>query len=468
MRRDSSFTPPPLRRELLDLFWLTLPILGGQLATTLMGFADTSMAGRASAIDLAAVGIGASLWIPLFVFIRGIMLALNPLVAQLQGGERFDQIGPLVRQGGWVGLFTALTTILLLRWVDYPLAWLAVDAAIIPVTKAYLEALYWGIPAICLFQVLVCYCEGLADTKAGLIFGLIGLAINVPANFLLIYGKLGLPALGAVGCGYATSLAYWVMLILLGLYVHRSNRHRRHALFCRLERPQLAPLSQILRLGVPIGLAIFSEATLFTLIALLIGFMGPEVVAGHQLSLNFASIVFMLPLSLSIANTIRVGQALGAGDAELARFKAYVGVGTSAAFALVTASLVLLLPEQIASIYSRDPAVIAIAVKLLFFTAIYQISDAIQLASTGALRGYKDTKGPMLIALTAYWLIALPLGCTLGLTHWLGEPSGPVGLWQGLVLGLTLAAVLQSRRLYLISQRRIAKQHALHAQPPVV
>lgn len=458
MPSSNRFTTPPLGRELADLLWLTLPILGGQLATTLMSFADTSMAGRASAVDLAAIGIASSLWFPVFVFVRGILLALNPLVAQLQGAGQFEKIGPLIRQGGWIGLLCAAIAIGLLQFAEYPLYWLEVDPVIIPVAKEYLMALCWGVPAICLFQVLVCYCEGLADTKAGMIFGLAGLALNIPANYVLIYGKLGFPQLGAVGCGYATALAYWLMLGLITFYVKRSNRHRQHRIIQRPERPCGAQLGSILHLGLPIGMAIFSECTLFTIIALLIGFMGPEVVAGHQLSLNFASILFMLPLSLSIANTIRVGQALGAGDAELARFKAYVGVGTAVSIALISATVVLLLPQLIASIYTRDPAVIEIAIQLLFFVAIYQISDSIQLASTGALRGYKDTKWPMVIALCAYWAIALPVGCLLGITSVFGEATGPVGLWQGLVLGLSLAALFQSRRLFLVSRKAIIAQ----------
>lgn len=455
MSSCSHATRPPLGRELRDLLWLTLPILGGQLAATLMGFVDTSMAGQASAIDLAAIGIGTSLWMPIYVFVRGILLALTPLVAQQIGAGHFREIGPLVRQGLWVGLFTSFLAIFLLQYAEHPLVWLDVDPGIIPVAKGYLVALCWGIPAICLFQVLSSYCEGLADTKAGMVFGLIGLLVNIPANYVLIYGKFGFPELGAVGCGYATALAYWVMLGLIACYVHRSNRHRQHRILVRAEAPNGAQLGTILRLGLPIGTAIFSECTLFTMIALLIGFMGPEVVAGHQISLNFASIIFMLPLSLSIANTIRVGQALGAGDPVLARFKAYVGVFTAALIALLSASLILLAPHLIAAVYTQDEAVIAIAVQLLFFTAIYQISDAIQLASTGALRGYKDTKWPMVIALSAYWLIALPIGYTLGITALISDPTGPVGLWQGLVLGLTLAAILQSYRLHRVSRRAI-------------
>lgn len=456
MTRSVHHARPSLGRELCDLLWLTLPILGGQLATTLMTFADTSMAGQASAIDLAAVGIGASLWMPIYVFVRGILIALTPLVAHEQGAGQFQNIGPLVRQGVWVGLLTSVLSIGLLQFASIPLIWLEVDPVIIPVAQNYLFALCWGVPAICLFQVFVSYCEGLADTKAGMIFGLAGLALNIPANYILIYGKFGFPALGAVGCGYATALSYWLMLGLLLLYIQYSSRHRHHKILARPEAPSREQLSSILRLGLPIGMAFFSECSLFAIIALLIGFMGPETVAGHQISLNFASLIFMLPLSLSIASTIRVGQSIGSGQPILARYQAYIGVGCSALIALITASLVLLLPHLIAAIYSQDPVVIEIAVHLLFFTALYQLSDAVQLASTGALRGYKDTKWPMVIALSCYWVIALPLGVLLGITDLIAQPSGPVGLWQGLVVGLTLAALFQSYRLYRVSHNAIA------------
>jgi MATE family multidrug resistance protein len=231
-------------------------------------------------------------------------------------------------------------------------------------------------------------------------------------------------------------------------------------LFSRFDWPQWAVIKRLLGIGLPIGIAVFAESSIFAVIALLIGSLGATVVAGHQIALNFSSLVFMIPYSLGMAVTVRVGQALGREEPREARFAAGVGMGTALAYACLSASLMLLLREPIAAIYTADPTVIHVAAMLIVYSALFQFSDAIQVTAAGALRGYQDTRVTMILTLFAYWGIGLPVGYALGLTDWFGTPSGPSGLWQGLIVGLSCAALMLSIRLARSARKRIRISHS--------
>src|SRR5690606_20418611 len=241
------------------------------------------------------------------------------------------------------------------------------------------------------------------------------------------YGKLGMPALGGVGCGWATGAVMWCSLLGMLWWMRWSPAYGSTRLFSHFEWPQWAVIRRLLTVGIPIGVSIFAEASIFSVIALLIGGLGATVVAGHQIALNFSSMIFMIPYSLAMAATVRVGQNIGRNAPRDARFSAGVAMGTALTYACLSASLMLLLREPIAAIYSPDPTVIAMAASLLVYSALFQFSDAIQVTAAGALRGYQDTRVTMLITLFAYWGIGLPVGYALGLSDWLGEASGPSG-----------------------------------------
>lgn len=447
--------PARVRAELRALLTLATPIIIAQLANTAMGFVDTVMAGRVSPRDLAAVALGNSLWIPLFLLMTGILLATTPKVAQRFGAGQQQEIGPLVRQALWLGLFVGCICAAILLGARPVLVLMNVENGLIEPTMGYLHGVAFGFPAIALYHVLRCYSDGLGHTRPSMVMGLLGLALNVPLNYVLIYGKLGLPALGGVGCGWATGIVMWCLLLGMLTWVRWAPYYRPSALFSHFERPQWAVQSRLLSVGVPIGVAVFAESSIFAIIALLIGGLGATVVAGHQIALNFSSMIFMIPYSLGMAATVRVGQSLGRRAPRDARFAAGVAMGAALAYACLSASSVLLLRESIAAIYTPDPTVIAIAASLLVFAALFQFSDAVQVTAAGALRGYQDTRMTMLFTLVAYWGIGLPVGYALGLTDWLGEPSGPRGLWQGLVVGLTCAALLLAVRLARSARRHI-------------
>ncbi len=444
-----------VRREVRQLLWLATPIIIAQLAHTAMGFVDTVMAGRVGPQDLAAVALGNSVWVPVFLLMTGVLLATTAKVARLFGAGEEAGIGALVRQALWLGLVLGGLCAALLWNAEPLLHWMQVDPALIAPSMGYLRGVACGFPAIALYHVLRCYSDGLGRTRPSMVIGIFGLLLNIPLNYIFIYGKLGLPAMGGVGCGWATGLVMIASLLAMLAWVAWAPVYRACGLFARFEWPRRAVIGRLLQVGVPIGVAIFAEASIFSVIALLIGGLGASVVAGHQIALNFSSLVFMLPYSLGMAITIRVGQALGRGDPREARFVAGTGIGLSLLLACLTSSGMLLGREGIAALYSTDASVLAIASALLVYSALFQFSDAIQVTAAGGLRGYQDTRATMLITLFAYWGIGLPVGYGLGLADWFGTPSGPAGLWQGLIVGLTCAALLLSLRLARSARARI-------------
>ena len=444
-----------IRTELRALLALAVPIIIAQLAHTAMGFVDTVMAGRVSPRDLAAVALGNSLWVPVFLLMTGVLLATTPKVAQRFGAGSHDEIGPLVRQALWLALAVGLLAAVALWNAEPVLHWMQVDDELIEPAMGYLRAVACGFPAVALYHVLRCFSDGLGHTRPTMVLGLLGLLLNIPLNYIFIYGKLGLPAMGGVGCGWATALVMVAMLLGMLVWVAWAPYYQSSGLLRRFDWPQGRVIRRLLSVGLPIGVSIFAEASIFSVIALLIGGLGATVVAGHQIALNFSSMVFMIPYSLGMAATVRVGQALGRREPREARFAAGVAMATALAYACLSASSMLWLRTDIAEIYTPDLAVIGVAGSLLIYSAFFQFSDAIQVTAAGALRGYQDTRVTMLITLLAYWGIGLPVGYSLGLTDWLGKPSGPQGLWQGLVVGLTCAALLLGIRLARSARRHI-------------
>jgi len=447
-----------VRTELRTLLALATPIIIAQLAYTAVGFVDTVMSGRYSARDLAAVALGNSIWVPVFLLMTGILLATTPKVAQRFGAGQHAEIGPLVRQALWLALAVGALAGTLLWNAEFVLHLMKVDADLIAPTMGYLHGVAFGMPCVALFHVLRCYSDGLGRTRPAMVVGLLGLLANIPLNYVLIYGKLGLLPLGSTGCGWATALAMLFMLLGMLWWVRRAPTYAATTPLQRFDWPDWTLIKRLLGIGLPIGIAVFAESSIFAVIALLIGGLGATVVAGHQIALNFASLVFMIPYSIGMAATVRVGQALGREQPREARFAAGVSIATALAYACVSATCMLLMLEPIARIYSSAPEVIEVAVALIVYAALFQFSDAIQVTAAGALRGYQDTRATMILTLFAYWGIGLPVGYLLGLTDLLGAASGPAGLWQGLIVGLTCAALMLTLRLKSSARRRIRLQ----------
>ena len=439
--------------EFKNLIRLAAPLIAAQLAMTSIGFVDSVMAGRVSAVDLAAVSLGASLWMPVFVTMSGVLMSVTPFVAQHAGAARFSEVPKVSHQGIYLSLILGVIGFLLVRYAYLILNIMNIEQELFIKSRDYLRAVSWGIPFVLFYQALKSYCEGLGHTKPIMIISFIGLGLNIPVNYVLIYGKLGFEPMGGVGCGWASA---WVMFVLAAgmAYTVLTSKTYEHVRLFRFKRPpKLSELKELSGVGIPIGVSIFIEVSIFSVISLMVAPYGSTVVAGHQIALNFASLIFMVPLGISMALTVRTGNYIGAEKPADARLAAYTGIGATLLFAVFTSAFIMLFPDSIAGFYSSDRPVVNVASSLLIFAALFQFSDAVQVSSAGALRGYKDTKVPMLLTAVAYWVISLPLGYILAETHLIVRPQGAAGYWISLVAGLSVAAVLMSVRLRSVSKR---------------
>jgi MATE family multidrug resistance protein len=286
-----------------------------------------------------------------------------------------------------------------------------------------------------------------------MIISIIGLLVNIPANYIFIYGKLGAPALGGAGCGVATAIVYWSMFVSMFIYCFRSNILKQANLFTRFYLPNLIHIKSILSLGIPIALSLLFEVSLFAIVAIILVPFGSQVIASHQVALNFTGLVFMVPLSIAMATTIKVGYAIGNENYQQAKDYTFYSVMLGLLLACFTAIITVVFREQIAGIYSTELPVIELAASLMLLATIYQFSDTIQVVSAGALRGYKDTKSILYITFVSYWIVGLGVGLILGITDWFVPKMGPYGFWIGFIVGLTTAAILLAWRLRIIQQR---------------
>lgn len=455
---QTSVKKTRLRSEISALFSLTIPILIAQLAYTSMGFVDAMMAGHFSKHDLAAIALGNSIWIPIFLLMTGIILATTPKVANLFGARNNEQIGPLIRQSMWMAFFVVIFVVIILCSAKPLLIVMGASQDTATLTMKFIHGIAIGMPAIAFYQVLRCLSDGISRPRPSMVIGVLGLLLNIPVNYVMVFGKLGFPAMGGAGCGIASATVMWFMFLGFLWWVYYSPNYKNCEIFKEFNFPNWSTISGLLKVGIPIGVAVFTEASIFSIIALLIAKLGDDIVAGHMIALNFSSIVFMLPYSISIAITIRVGQAIGRQDPIGARYSATVGI--SAAFLLSCLSTVLMwvFKESVASLYTKDIVVLQLASHLIIFAAIYQLPDAIQVTCAGALRGYQDTRIIMLITLMSYWVVAMPFGYTLGLSHYWGEPMGPSGFWISLIIGLTFASVFLGMRFIYQSGSQIRKR----------
>lgn len=431
-----------------QLLALAIPVILAQVAQTAMGFVDTVMAGGYSATDMAAVAIGTSIWLPAILFGHGLLLALTPVIAQLNGSGRRDRIAHQIRQGFWLAGMVSVLIMVALWNAGYIIgAMKNIDPILADKAVGYLRALLWGTPGYLFFQVCRNQCEGLAKTKPGMVMGFIGLMVNIPVNYIFIYGHFGMPELGDVGCGVATASVYWVMCFAMVCYVRKAHSMRDVHYSSGSNAPDWKVLKRLAQLGLPIALALFFEVTLFAVVALLVSPLGIVDVAGHQIALNFSSLMFVLPMSLSAAVTIRVGFRLGQGSTLDAQTSARTGIAVGVCMAMCTALFTVTFREYIALLYNDSPAVVALAAHLMLLAAIYQLSDSVQVIGSGVLRGYKDTRSIFYITFIAYWVLGLPIGYVLALTDLIVDRMGPAGFWTGFIIGLTSAAMMMMLRM---------------------
>lgn len=440
------------KKEFKSLIQIGLPIFGSQVSYVFMGTTDTLVAGRASSIDLAALAIGSAITHPIWLLIAGITFAITPIVAQLYGAKEYSKIGYKLGEIIWIAL--GLGSLFL---IIYPNLYLLVnllelDPEVARISGEYLKALSVGMFAITIFTCLRCYSEGMTLTLPIFYISLAGMLINIPLDIIFVYGYFGVPKMGGVGCGYATSIVSVFMTLALIIYIAKSKYYSNTKPFQQLPFPSRDTFLEIFKLGFPIGLGIFIELAMFSGAAIIISPLGTEVVAGHAIAMNIASFFFIISLSVGLAAATRVGNLIGAKRMLDARFASISSICLCTMFALVNTIIILSFKDQLSAMFSAEEAVVLIASNLLIFAAIFQIPDGAQIGAIGALRGYKDTFAPMIITLLVYWFLAIPFGYYL--TYYgLNAPLGASGMWIAMIGGLTIFAVLIILRVQWITKK---------------
>lgn len=422
---------------------LALPLALTQLAQIAQFVTDVVMLGRLGPEVLAGASLGTSLFMPLWLFGVGIVMAVSPIMSQALGARQLRMVRRTVRQGLWVAVAVSLPFGLVLWHGEAILLAFGQEPANAAAAAAYLRAVLWSLPASLCLIVLRSFVSVHDLPRMALVVLLHGIWLNALLNYLLIYGKFGFPKMGLVGAGLATVLVnlFMVALLLGGILLHR--KFRRYSLLGRFWRADWSRFVGILKLGMPIGLTIAAESLLFASAAQLMGLIGTNELAGHQIAINCVSVAFMIPLGISQAVTIRIGLAMGRGDPEGVGRAGWAAVTLGLVATTATAAVFWLLPEVLVGFYLGDigadeVAVAGFAVSFLLVGALFQIFDGAQVVLAGCLRGLKDTRVPMYFAFFSYWAVGFPAGALLAFqAGWGGE-----GIWYGLMIGLTVVTAL--------------------------
>lgn len=441
--------------ELKKLTGLALPLVITQLAQMGLGVLDTIMAGRVSSVELAGVALGGVVFWPVLMLIAGVVMAVTPTVSQLHGGGRVRQAGAVVRQALWIAFFCGVAMMILLHNLEPMYHFVGVDPLAIPITMAYVKAVSWGVLPVLGYFVLRYLCEGTSWTTPAMLIAGSALLLKIPLNYWFIHGGMGLPAMGGEGCGWATAVVMAFEFVAI-ICVVQFSRVKVTNVFAEFSAPDAVEMKRLIRLGLPIGLSTFAEFSIFSAVTLLIGRLGVETVAANQIVNNVSGLIFMIPLGLGMATSIRVGYNVGAGDYVAARRSGLVAVGAGFIFAVFAVSTLLLGGEFIVSLYSTEASVVELATGLLVIVAFFQLTDDLQVIGMGALRGYKDTRAPFLIALVCYWVVGFPVAWILGFGYFEAIDLGVYGYWIGMAAGLTCAAILLLYRFNKVSRREIA------------
>lgn len=441
---------------------LAWPILIGQLAVVANGVIDTVMTSRFSAVDLAALALGISIYVSVFIGLNGIMQALLPVIGQLFGAQRFHAIGFEIKQAIWLALFLSCIGCLALLFPQPLLSLAHASPELTDKATLYLRILALALPATMGFRIYAALNTALARPKMVMAIQLATLIAKIPLNAWFIFGGFGLPAFGGPGCAIATTVVAW-MSLLAGLIVLRTMPfYKAFGLFgTGFVAPKWIALRSLLKLGIPIGLSYLIEVTAFTFMALFIARLGDTIVAGHQITANFGTVLYMLPVSIASATGTLVAQSIGARKLETARSIGYAGIRLAAVLSATIGGVVWLARDFIIHAYTPNESIVAAAVPLFLFIGFYQLFDAVQVTTAFVLRAYKVAIVPTLMYAIALWGIGLGGGYVLGLDPFGWAPDsvrGAAGFWLGnsMSLALVAAGLLWYLR---VVQRRLSLEH---------
>ena len=458
---------PVLRRLASDIYDLAWPVLIAQVAVMTYAVIDTLMAGRFATEDLAAVGIGASIYFSVFVALMGVLIAVSPIVAQLLGARRYRAIGEQVRQAMWLTLALAVLSIFAFRYPEPLLVMSQASPEVAAKVRAYLAVAAWGAPAGLAFRLFASYTTALSLPRVMMALNLAGLAIKVPLNWIFVFGHLGAAPMGAAGCALSTTLVNWIICISAWVWCGCSPSYRRYGVFARWSWPRWDDQRRLIGLGVPIGMTFVVDVTAFTFMALFVARLGAVNSAAHQIASNMAALMFMLPLSMGNAVGVLVGQAIGARQFALARSTGMTGLGLALALAATTGTLLAIGAGTVAGFYSTDASVRTVATTLLVLVGGYHLFDALQVVTVSALRGYKRAVVPLLINAGGLWGVGLAGGYAIGLTDavdlsavGLVTPLGARGFWAAAIAGMGVSSLGIIAYFLAVSAPRYARARA--------
>ncbi|TKH05619.1 MATE family efflux transporter [Peribacillus simplex] len=436
------------------LFYILIPILITQISMYAMTFFDVMMSGQYSTQDVAGVSIGSSLWTPVYTGLSGILIALTPVVSQLVGSRQSKSVSYSVMQAIYLAVTLALFILIIGGFSLNPvLNAMDLEDSVHMVAHDYLIALSLGIIPLFVYNALRAFIDALGQTRISMIITLCALPVNVLFNYLLIYGKFGFPELGGVGSGYATAITYWLIALVAILVVIKINPFSTYKVFNEFFRVSWKEWRALLLIGVPIGLAIFFETSIFSAVTLLMSKYDTVTIASHQIAMNFASLLYMIPLSISMALTIVIGFEIGAARYKDAKMYSWIGISMALTMSLVLSTILFLFREPVASLYTKDNEVMMLTSHFLIYAIFFQISDALQAPIQGILRGYKDVNVTFAMSLVSYWILGLPIGYFFAKY----TDMGAFGYWIGLITGLALGAIGLAARLRFIQQVKYKK-----------
>lgn len=438
------------KQKFRQLLVILLPIFVTQVALQCMSFFDTVMSGHFNKENLAGVAVAVSYWVPVYTGLSGIFLAVTPIVAQYSGAKERHRIASSVMQAAYLSAIVGVGILIIGFFAVNPLIdSMNLEQEVARVAKSFLHAIGIGVVPLFIYTVIRAAIDGLGMTRVTMFITLLSFPINVLLNYLFLFGNLGFPRLGGVGSGVATATTYIIILVVAIMFVKRNSVMQELGLFHKFEKINLSEWREVLRIGLPIGLSIFFEVSVFSIVTLLMSGYDTVTIASHQSALNFASLLYMLPLSIAMSLTILIGYEVGARRYEDAKQYARLGILTAIGLACVCAVFLVLFRTNVAGLYTNDPTVKTMTETFLLYAIFFQLSDAIAAPIQGTLRGYKDVNSVFIIALSSYWLVGLPVGFVLARFTSLEA----YGYWIGLITGLALGAFALFIRLGMIERK---------------
>lgn len=435
--------------EMKALLTLGIPLILTQIIQFSMGTVDTIMTGHYGTLDLAAVGIGEKSTICFVVLGVGTIAVVQIFVAQGHGAKvPKEEVGAHVAHAIWIALIYSFFAWLIVRnLLDY-VNFMEMDPEVLLLAQEYMKAFSWGLPAVFLFTAFRGLIVGTGISSVTLVISIIGLLTNIIGNYTFIFGHFGASEMGGVGAGWTSTVANWTMFICIVGYVWKKKEYAEYRIVGSLFEVSKKKIGELLRVGIPVGMIQFSEISLFVVFAWLMGRYGVKEISANQIAINYAVIMFMIPVGLSIASGTRIGLAIGKKDLKLARIIGTLSILLGGGLMGISAIVIVLFPQQISQIYTNDPELIALTSQFLIWVAVFQISDGVQVSAVGVLRGFKDTKFPMITNIFSYTLLGFGSGLFMGIyLDW-----GPRGLWYGTIVGLTSAAFILCLRFNSLSK----------------